>query len=192
MSQPYFPSDMYEVFNKDDISKTPILDISDRMGSTGYIDFIGSDYFKGKNSAVLKGVDHCRRPFLTFCYTLCPDESVEDDEDVTEEDEETKGKREAYLLRPSVVTLFQRYSSEEECWITGGKDPEGLYSQGGLHFTLSTDTKRNYLELLSELVSANVDPTRHDQKFTYTRERWCSKTKGYVKVNTSIKLHFVS
>lgn len=69
----------------DKLNNIPILDIGDKMGSTGYIDFIDCTYLN--NCKIMKGIDRCNRSFITFMV------------------EKIKGDK-IPLYR--VITLFQR------------------------------------------------------------------------------------
>ncbi len=60
----------------------PLLDLQGRVGSTGYLDFVTPPEMKGYK--IKRGVDVCRRPFVTICV------------------ERGDG--------PDVETLFQRYA----------------------------------------------------------------------------------
>ncbi|QLH36215.1 MAG: hypothetical protein HWD61_08810 [Parachlamydiaceae bacterium] len=76
----------------------PILDLGNRKGATGYIDFLSP---KELNYPLMKGVDCHQRPFIA-CKLL-----------------NTRGES-------FVVTLFQRYT-DSDAWTWGGNSaPSGF------------------------------------------------------------------
>lgn len=91
---------LYEAFGKDVISELPILDIGNKKGNGGYIDFIKADDMK---YPVMKGIDMWNRPFIAIrvkCVQACRD---------TDENK----------ISYAVGTFFQRYSDENFNWAYG-------------------------------------------------------------------------
>lgn len=95
-------------YNVDDI---PVLNIGERMGSTGYVDFIKSSEM---TSSVMKGVDHAKRAFVSF-------------------DIQCDGKKEGYTGGRGVITCFQRYTDDLNKWCIGGD----VYGKGTSRSSLS-------------------------------------------------------
>lgn len=85
----------------------PILDIGNREGGTGYIDFIQSDEF---SEPFNKGVDKHGRKFITFRAII----------------EYADGS-----LYQTFTTLFQRYYGSEYLWVGGGVNPHLFHTYGG-------------------------------------------------------------
>ena len=92
---------LYNAFGENGINNLPILDIGDRHGSTGYIDFIRAEEMK---NPVMRGVDSCKRPFIAI-RVRCVYEG-KDSDDVGTDD----------LV---VGTFFQRYTDDNHSWAYG-------------------------------------------------------------------------
>ncbi len=94
----------YKIFKKN----IPILNIDNKYGDTGYIDFINVNDFKNNNYPILlRGIDSSNRKFLSICY----DVSIQKyDEDLS------KNKK---IKNKEVGTIFQRYSDREYCLAYG-------------------------------------------------------------------------
>ena len=94
-------------FNK--LSTTlPTLDVGNKVGNTGYIDYITiSDL---KSDFIMTGVDSFNREFITLCIDIILFKKVKN-KDEEEEEEEEKNKREVKKIkRKEVYTIFDRYS----------------------------------------------------------------------------------
>ncbi len=115
----------------------PILDIGNRQGFTGYIDFIGTSDFL-ENEYIMKGTDSNGRPFLTLKlnvngkYERSSNEEEEkeynsDNENNSVEDEKQKEKVVKKISYPIVVTIFQRYSDCERPIVIGTCYPFGIF-----------------------------------------------------------------
>jgi hypothetical protein len=90
----------------------PILNIGDRKGGTGYIDFIKETEL-GQH-AVMKGTDCIGRPFLAVksAYVLMSGRTV-----------------------PSFSIFFQRYIDEKQLWQCCGHDGSYLmHTEGGMRY----------------------------------------------------------
>jgi len=114
-----------EIYNID----CPILDIGERGGMTGYIDFIDTKEF---SEAFNKGVDRFGRKFISFRAGI------------EYENGETK---------ETFMTLFQRYVGDEYLWMGAGRNVHLFATEGGtnLHqvklvLKLLTDKKVNVTE----------------------------------------------
>ena len=81
----------------------PILDLQNRMGSTGYLDFVRVE---DMSHSIMKGTDAYGRPFVSLKIK-----------------EATEGETE----HKCVGTFFQRYSDDEKSWAYGT-----CYSSGNL------------------------------------------------------------
>lgn len=76
------------------------LDIGERVGHTGYIDFILEEYIEGYDC--MKGVDMYQRPFITIkSHSLYDDGTTEN----------------------SCTTFFQRYANDSLLWMAAGSSP---------------------------------------------------------------------
>lgn len=82
-----------------DPNKIPQLDLCDRMGHTGYLDFIRS---VDVPHSVMHGIDVHQRFFITI---KCTDDSGEDEE---------------------VLVVFQRYTGDDSIWVNCGPLPDRL------------------------------------------------------------------
>jgi len=112
-----------------DYNTIPVLNIGDRQGFTGYIDFISSSDFP-ENQYIMKGVDINGRPFLTlklnvngkyerYSYEEEEKEDNSDNEDNLVEDKKKKEKIVKKISYSIVVTIFQRYSDCEKPIVIG-------------------------------------------------------------------------
>ena len=93
-----------EIFNHNDY---PILDIGNRQGTTGYIDFIKPSELM--NHSIMKGIDNSNRRFLVF-------------------------KSETLVNRRNVqmfTTFFQRYSNNPTLYHTAGNYTKYLFDTSG-------------------------------------------------------------
>lgn len=86
----------------------PILDIGEKRGYTGYIDFITPKDFKEK---VNKGIDMFDRRFVTFRAII----------------EYEDGK-----TTETFTTVFQRYTNNELLWMSAGYYSLLFYTYGGV------------------------------------------------------------
>lgn len=86
-----------------------ILDIKNRMGGTGYIDFIKSKELN--NNDIMKGKDMHERPFFVLKATY-----IHNNGNVTH----------------TISTFFQRYTSDNNLWVSCGMYMNLLHSEGGL------------------------------------------------------------
>jgi len=87
------------------------LNIEDRVGNTGYIDFITPD---DMNEAFNKGVDIYRRKFINILANI---------------------EYENGSVKKTLSTLFQRYSGDDGLWMIGGDKniPTLMESYGGVN-----------------------------------------------------------
>lgn len=85
----------------------PILDIGEKCGTTGYIDFIDTKEF---SEAFNKGVDKFGRKFISFRSMI------------EYEDGQTKD---------TFMTLFQRYRGDEFLWMGAGRNLHLFATEGG-------------------------------------------------------------
>jgi len=93
-----------EIFNKNDY---PILDIGNRQGTTGYIDFIKPSELM--NHSIMKGIDNMNRRFL-----VCKSETV-------------VNRRNVQMF----TTFFQRYSNNPTLYHTAGNYTKYLFDTAG-------------------------------------------------------------
>ena len=87
----------------------PILDIGQKAGSTGYIDFINSNEFI---ESLRKGIDKTDRKFISFRANI----------------EYSNGQN-----VETFTTLFQRYSDDEYLWMGAGKQTHLFATYGGIN-----------------------------------------------------------
>jgi len=119
----------------------PELDIGDRRGSTGYIDFIEQ---KETHGSMMKGVDVCGRQFIVWKAMVMI--------------ENPNGKN---IIYPTFTTFFNRYSdTTSPIYHTCGHHGRNLFNtEGGislqqmefLHKLLSTGSAELALERANEL-----------------------------------------
>ena len=113
-----------EYLNKIRNINVPILDIGNKNGSTGYLDFIKSDELGTNN--IMKGLDCLSRPFIVF----------------KAEFEYPNG-----LKKKTFTTFFQRYSDNHNLWHCCGHYGINLMdTQGG--------TSNEQIKMLYELFSS--------------------------------------
>ena len=79
------------MFTTETLFRMPVLDIGRMRGHTDYIDFIQSDMMK---TAVMKGIDVWRRPFMVLRFSQDGHQGV--------------------------ITVFKRYTDSHSTWVTGG------------------------------------------------------------------------
>ena len=94
-----------------DILSTPdiqVLNIYDRVGCMGYIDFI---QINEVSAPLMRGIDQFNRPF----FTLCADIIYEDGS-----------------IIPTFTTIFQRYS-DSNLWHAAGHYRKLLNTEGGMN-----------------------------------------------------------
>ncbi len=101
------------------ITDIPILDLGQRVGWTGYIDFIQS---ADMTHPIMKGVDHYMRPFLAIKVNCnYPSKGKDEENDESSDEEKEKKVRKCQF----VYTIFQRYTDTTSC-TTGTCYPSGL------------------------------------------------------------------
>ncbi len=93
-----------------------MVEVGNRMGSTGYIDRMRVQDFP-IGSSVVRGVDKFQRPFVSFLYVQT--HIIREDE--TKDDVLTDEKK-------RVFSFFQRYTDNPNFWQVGGQLPLGLVS----------------------------------------------------------------
>lgn len=92
-----------EIYN----TTCPVLDIGDKYGNTGYIDFIDTNDF---SEPVRKGIDRHGRKFICFRAII----------------EYTEGQ-----TKETFMTLFQRYMGYELLWMGAGQNIQLFSTYGG-------------------------------------------------------------
>lgn len=103
---------------KDNFEKIPVLDVSDRAGWTGYINFIRPDEL---SHPIMRGVDKVNRPFFVIRA-----ENAKTSDLVT-------------------VTYFQRYSDDIQTWAQGG-DGKNKLSQIVFHREKELEDLKSLIE----------------------------------------------
>ena len=93
---------LYEALYDSDYKNIPVLDIGERRGHTDYIDFIIESDMQ---YPVMKGVDIHRRPFLALKL------------------QKDNGKKKSDF----VITIFQRYTDNNNTWCYGTCYEFGLF-----------------------------------------------------------------
>lgn len=88
---------IYNAFGIDYLNKLPVLDIENKMGGTGYIDFIMVD---DMTHPIMKGYDCYGRPFLSMKVLV-------------------KNEDDPNYEKHIVGTFFQRFSSSTTQWAFG-------------------------------------------------------------------------
>jgi hypothetical protein len=122
-----------EFLNKTKNLNLSKLDIGDRNGSTGYLDFIKPDELGTNN--IMKGLDCDLRSFFVF----------------KAEFEYPNG-----LKKKTFTTFFQRYSDNELLWhCCGHYGPNLMYTEGGAN--------NEQIKLLYELFSSGEYKINKDQ-----------------------------
>ena len=86
-----------------------VLDIGERVGATGYIDFIG---IKEITAPLMRGIDIHYRPFFTICADIVYDDGT---------------------CIPTFTTIFQRYTDSTILWHTAGHYRKILVTDGGMN-----------------------------------------------------------
>jgi len=105
-----------------DLGALPILDIGDRTGGTGYIDFLEAEDL---SAPIMKGVDaHCR----SFIAIKVFDSSSN---------------------RQEVLTLFQRRASANSSWVSGSRGISCHKCMGDTLISNSNETLTNLRNLLN-------------------------------------------
>ena len=92
-----------DIFNID----CPTLDVGQRVGHTGYIDFINKNELTG---SYVKGIDKHGRKFVSFVATI----------------EYKDGEK-----KNTFTTLFQRYTGDESVWMGASCGQQLFYTNGG-------------------------------------------------------------
>jgi hypothetical protein len=106
------PSDFERFLQLSTDPAIPVLEIGDRKGGTGYIDFLRWSEVTGPK---MRGTDCYGRPFLVVKF------AVLDRETETEVD------------RVYMETFFQRYSNSRTVWQGAGHaTPQLIYTMGGM------------------------------------------------------------
>jgi hypothetical protein len=83
---------IYNALGKEMIDNLPILDLKNKIGHTGYIDFITSN---DMSHNIMKGIDYYKRPFIAFKFKVTNKNDSDDDQS-------------GY----AVGTFFQRYTDD--------------------------------------------------------------------------------
>ncbi len=96
-----FPIFFHNIINFDSIIHAAKINLNNRMGFTGYIDFISYNDFKENNSNILYGYDCVNRFFISIMY----------DVDSTIFHKKPKNK---------IITFFQRYSDNNKIYVNCG------------------------------------------------------------------------
>jgi len=115
-----------------DYNTISVLNIGDKQGFTGYIDFINISDFP-ENEYIMKGMDVNGRPFLTLKlnvngkYERYSDDENSDNEKEIDEEEKKLEKIVKKISYPIVVTIFQRYSDSEKPIVLGTRYPFGIF-----------------------------------------------------------------
>lgn len=112
----------------------PILDIGDRYGTTGYLDFIT---FNDLSAPVMKGYDHFKRPFFVISAIIT--------------------KSDGSTIK-TIETFFQRYDDFKNLWHGCGHDgPYFLSTQGGMKinqvYFIEKLLENNKVDLTEELMN---------------------------------------
>lgn len=94
-------------FGEDRLKLLPQLDLENKIGSTGYIDFISAEEMK---QPIMKGVDFYYRPFIAIKLTA--KKNTSDYDTLDSDDSDLDGLE-------IVGTFFQRYTSDKKTWAYG-------------------------------------------------------------------------
>lgn len=97
---------LFPYVKKTTLTTIPILDIGNREGYTGYIDFITCGLM---TASTMKGIDKHNRPFISIRF------------------------RQNDIIQ--VLTLFKRYSDLESLWVTNSIELQGYEGVNKLHET---------------------------------------------------------
>ena len=110
--------------------QVPLLDVGSRKGDTNYIDYIRMSEM---TSPIMKGIDYLIRPFIIFKFIV-------------------KGE-----IRYQII--FQRYSNNENYWMSGGPSESALLYTSGI-----TITQYEFLNTLftnkHHIISSTIFPER--------------------------------
>jgi hypothetical protein len=100
---------IFNAFGEDRLKMLPNLDLKNKIGSTGYIDFIKAEEMK---QPVMKGIDFYHRPFIAIKLTAKKNTSACDTLDSDDSD----------LEGVTIVgTFFQRYTGDKNEWAYGSR-----------------------------------------------------------------------
>jgi hypothetical protein len=98
-----------------------ILDIRERFGNTGYIDFIKQSEV---TENIMKGIDDNERPFIVFKAEFVYNTNN------TNTNTNTNNKN-TKIIKKTFTTFFQRYTDNKLLWHTCGHDGELLFDSNG-------------------------------------------------------------
>lgn len=93
-----FPKIFHNIINFDSIIHAVKINLDDRIGFTGYIDFISYNDFKKNNSNILYGYDCVNRFFISIMYDV--DSNIFHNK-----------------LNNKIITFFQRYSDNKRFYV---------------------------------------------------------------------------
>ena len=93
-----FPKIFHNIINFDSIIHAAKINLNNRMGFTGYIDFISYNDFKKNNSNILYGYDCVNRFFISIMYDV--DSNIFHNK-----------------LNNKIITFFQRYSDNKRFYV---------------------------------------------------------------------------
>ena len=128
----------YETINKQMTNimnkNYPILDIGDKIGFTGYLDFIT---FSDLTAPVMKGYDQHNRPFFVISAIITNSDGT---------------------TNKTLETFFQRYTDNKNLWHGCGHDgPYFLSTQGGMNMKqinfIEDLLENNKVDLTEELMN---------------------------------------
>ncbi len=122
----------------------PILNIGDRTGYTGYIDFIDDIEIQ---ESFNKGIDKYDRKFICFRTNI----EYEDGQ-----------------IKNTFMTLFQRYSREEKLWMGAGRNTHLFATDGGTNL----HQVKLLLKLLQEGSVDITDEIYENCRITRSNQNW--------------------
>ena len=96
-----FPIFFHNIINFDSIIHAAKINLNNRMGFTGYIDFISYNDFKENHSNILYGYDCVNRFFISIMYDV--------DSNIFHKKPKNK-----------IITFFQRYSDNNKIYVNCG------------------------------------------------------------------------
>jgi hypothetical protein len=134
---------------------TPIIDLGNRVGSTGYVDFIN---FKEVNNPIVHGIDVYKRKFIVFKF------QVDDDPKI-------------YMQ-----TLFQRYTDNKYDWRPCGHSTRTLIDNCGPLTSIQLTFLYNLFTLGSEIIT---EKEKADYNFENKRVYIRDKPQKFLRFNKS-------
>lgn len=160
----YFPYMIHALGGIKKAFELPVLDLKEKSGSTGYIDFIESNEM---SAPIMRGIDCYGRPFVTFRYKLLSQKQYDElksDSDLMSDIDGDNADNKDNVDGLYVETFFQRYSSNLKKWTTGGDNEISLWKC----VTDNKNTCKKIFNRVERLVNGEIIE-KFQFKFNYKR-----------------------